>query len=157
MICYRRKNMKKCAQCNTPLEPGETKCSYCGLDVNEGEELRKREAASRKLNRPSGAYAARNGLQTTSIVFLIITCALCGLYAVIAIILMPFMPKNVIGILILYDILFWVQFIIEIPFTVYYTRTVNSGNDVSLAFKICCLLFANRIAGILMLCDGHKS
>lgn len=40
-----------------------------------------------------------------------------------------------------------------IPMTIIYFKKVNNGEEVSTAFKICCLLFVSLFAGIFMLCD----
>ncbi len=40
-----------------------------------------------------------------------------------------------------------------IPMTVSYFNKVKKGQPVSMAFKVCTLLFVNLIAGIIMLCD----
>lgn len=40
-----------------------------------------------------------------------------------------------------------------IPMTVSYFNKVESGEKVSLGFKICTLLFVSPVAGILMLCE----
>lgn len=40
-----------------------------------------------------------------------------------------------------------------LPMTIKYFRKVRNGEPVSVAFKVCTLLFVNQIAGIVMLCD----
>ncbi len=40
-----------------------------------------------------------------------------------------------------------------IPMTVSYFKAVKEGRPVSIALKVCTLLFMSTIAGILMLCD----
>lgn len=42
-----------------------------------------------------------------------------------------------------------------IPMTVSYCDKIKNHEHVGLSFKICTLLFANQIAGILMLCDNE--
>ena len=44
----------------------------------------------------------------------------------------------------------------SIPMTIYYAKTVKSGDDVSVGFKVCTLIFVNLIAGILMLVDKKR-
>ncbi len=41
-----------------------------------------------------------------------------------------------------------------IPMTISYWKACDENRDVSVAFKVCSLLFVNLIAGILMLCDS---
>lgn len=44
-----------------------------------------------------------------------------------------------------------------VPMTVYYMyRTLYKEQNVSVAFKVCTLLFVNMIAGIVMLCDYKR-
>lgn len=43
-----------------------------------------------------------------------------------------------------------------IPMTVIYCRAVKENRPVSIAFKICSLLFVSQIAGILMLVDNDN-
>lgn len=40
-----------------------------------------------------------------------------------------------------------------IPMTVSYYNKVKRGEPISVAFKVCCLLFVSSLAGILMLVD----
>lgn len=40
-----------------------------------------------------------------------------------------------------------------IPMTVSYSNKIKRSESISLAFKICSLLFVSQIGGILMLCD----
>ena len=71
-------------------------------------------------------------MKTAAKIFLIITCVVLGLSAFASVFsLIP---------------LLW-----AIPMTVHYFK--NDG-DVGTGFKVCTLLFANLIAGILMLCDN---
>lgn len=40
-----------------------------------------------------------------------------------------------------------------LPMTISYCKKIKRGEKVSIAFKICSLLFVSLVAGILMLCD----
>ena len=40
-----------------------------------------------------------------------------------------------------------------LPMTISYCKKLKNNEPVSMAFKICTLLFVNTISGILMLCD----
>lgn len=40
-----------------------------------------------------------------------------------------------------------------VPMTLHYLKKIENGEPVSLAFKICTLLFVNQVAGILMLVE----
>lgn len=41
-----------------------------------------------------------------------------------------------------------------LPLTIIYFNKVSRKEPISTGFKVCCLLFVNLIAGILMLCDN---
>lgn len=43
-----------------------------------------------------------------------------------------------------------------IPMTMTYNKKIQSGEPVSVGFKVCCLLFVSFIAGIIMLCDNEN-
>ena len=53
------------------------------------------------------------------------------------------------------SVLYLFPLIWTIPMTVSYCNKINSGEKVSIGFKICALIFVNTIAGILMLCDNN--
>lgn len=44
-----------------------------------------------------------------------------------------------------------------IPMYISYCNKIKNGEPVSTGFKVCCLLFVNTIAGIIMLCDQDKN
>lgn len=54
----------------------------------------------------------------------------------------------------IYTIVFLIPFIVSLFMTMKYFTKVNGREDVSVAFKVCTLLFVNLVAGILMLCDN---
>lgn len=68
-------------------------------------------------------------LQKAAFIFMIISTVLFGLY------LLP---------------LAWC-----LPMTLYYYEKIKNGENVSVGFKICSLLFVSPVAGILMLCDNN--
>ena len=43
-----------------------------------------------------------------------------------------------------------------LPMTIYYINKINKGEKVSIAFKICSLIFVSELAGILMLLDTEQ-
>ena len=44
-----------------------------------------------------------------------------------------------------------------LPMTVVYFNKTKNNQPIGLGFKICCLIFVNTIAGILMLCDQAQN
>ena len=69
-------------------------------------------------------------MQTIALVFMIITCITS------AILIFP---------------LIW-----TIPMTISYSNKIKNGEEITLGFKICCLLFVSMVGGILMLCDNSN-
>lgn len=54
-------------------------------------------------------------------------------------------------------IIYWIPLCWVVPMTVVYNNSINGMRPpVGVAFKICALLFASLIAGILMLCDNNN-
>ena len=41
-----------------------------------------------------------------------------------------------------------------IPMTIAYFKKVENDEEISISFKICCLIFVSLVAGIFMLCDN---
>lgn len=98
-------------------------CNKCGAEIND-------EAV---ICPKCGCYTQKkdtkdsSSLKTIAKIFMIIGCVAMGLA------LIP---------------LAW-----TIPMTISYSNKIESGEPVSVGFKVCTLLFVNTIAGILMLCD----
>ena len=42
-----------------------------------------------------------------------------------------------------------------IPMTISYCNKLKNGQQISTAFKVCCLLFVSLVGGVLMLCDNN--
>lgn len=84
--------------------------------------------------------------QTAAKVFMIISCVL---YALLGIIMMT--------VAFWVGIIYWIPLCWVVPMTVVYNNSINGMRPpVGLAFKICALLFASLITGILMLCDNNN-
>ena len=108
-------------------------CKYCGAQMNDGDAVC-----------PSCGRAA--GTQTAAKVFMIISCVL---YALLGIIMMT--------VAFWVGIIYWIPLCWVVPMTVVYNNSINGMRPpVGLAFKICALLFASLITGILMLCDNNN-
>ncbi len=117
--------MKYCGNCGTALPDEANACSNCGTFTN-----------ANTATAPASAPAA--------------TAA-------------PAAPKADSGIVIAVKILLilatvgmgWMLIPLAwcIPMTVSYFNAIKEGRPVSIALKVCTLLFMSTIAGILMLCD----
>ena len=126
-----------CWKCGAPLKEGVPYCTSCGCAV-KGEEPKK-ACDDPKKNR---------SLIKASIAFLILACVGCiisliaGIYLVV---LVGWVTKAIEYIATGASIL-W-----TLPMTIVYIHQTQNHKPVSLAFKVCTIIFASRVAGIIML------
>ncbi len=118
--------MKYCGNCGTALPDEANACSMCGTFTNTASA--NTAAAPAPTPAPAAAPAkADSGLVVAVKVLLILAVVAQGWM------LIP---------------LAWC-----IPMTVSYFNAIKEGRPVSIALKVCTLIFVSQIAGILMLCD----
>lgn len=119
--------MKYCTRCGKQIEDNDEFCPYCGAKTDStGPSM----AQATTENSSNKEEKQMNTLELIAFIFMIISCVSC----------VPFL----IG-------LCWM-----IPMTVIYYKSVKERKPVSVAFKVCTLLFVNLISGILMLVDDEK-
>ena len=111
-------------------------CTHCGTEINDEAVVCPNCGCPTDLyNANSGSNINTNsnnsGLATTAKVFMVIGCVISAFYWIIP--------------------LAW-----TIPMTVIYFKKIKNGEQISTAFKVCSLLFVNKVAGILMLCDKEQ-
>lgn len=104
-----------CSKCGEEIMDEAVVCPKCGCLTDD---------KLQKSTKPK----AKTGLQTATLVFMIISTIFQGF------LLIP---------------LAW-----TLPMTLSYNRKINAGEPIGAGFKVCTLLFVNIIAGILMLCDN---
>ncbi len=124
--------MKYCTQCGSQLEDGSAFCTYCGAKVSDpNTEATKQTADPSQQNGATAAAPQKpreiwsSGLGTAIKVLMVLSCIAQGWM------LIP---------------LAWC-----IPLTVTAFRAINNQQPISVAVKVCTLLFVNTIAGIIML------
>lgn len=109
----------------------------------------------------SQEHFRKSGFSIAAQVLMILTCVGYGIVFIIMGITSMFllgagevaeMGENIV-ILLVMSIIYLLPLAWVIPMTVVYTKSIKNGKDVSIAFKICTLLFVSLIAGVLMLCD----
>lgn len=113
-------------------------CKTCGYSVNDDDSYCPncgtplKSSYSRDTARSDYDGETRRTLGTIALVFAIISCVAFGFA------LFP---------------LAWM-----IPMTVYMSRKLNAREPMSIAFKVCTLIFLNTVSGILLLCmnDGNS-
>ena len=110
------------------------------------DERRRRGMSELRSRCGNTADAFGTGTQTAAKVFMIISCVI---YALMGIIMMT--------VAFWVGIIYWIPLCWVVPMTVVYNNSINGMRPpVGVAFKICALLFASLIAGILMLCDNNN-
>lgn len=115
--------MKYCSKCGKQIEDNNEFCPYCGAKTDSTASV----AQEATNNSSDSKEKQMNALQLISFIFMILSCVSCGFF------LIP---------------LCWM-----IPMTVIYYKSVKEGKPISVAFKVCTLLFVNLLSGILMLVD----
>lgn len=94
-------------------------------------------------------------LQLAAKIFLIIGCALCIFYVIdLALQLNADNASDGFKFPTWLCVFGFIPLAWQIPMTVVYFKRTKNEQDVSIAFKICALIFVSPIAGILMLCDN---
>ncbi len=158
---------KFCSRCGTEITNEMDFCPKCG-----------RSLKTRWLVEPK----YKNALQIVAKVLMILVCVRAGIFALYSLLnalSIPNLEKS-LGVLLkivdLYDVVEFVdwlginyRFIFSIsaithvvsllwliPMTVHYFKSVAKQQPVSLAFKICTIIFASPVAGVLMLLSDGK-
>ena len=107
-------------------------CKYCGAQMNDGDAVCP-SCGRAAETQPTHSARYNTGTQTAAKVIIMMTVAFW------------------VG------IIYWIPLCWVVPMTVVYNNSINGMRPpVGLAFKICALLFASLIAGILMLCDNNN-
>ena len=156
--------MKYCMHCGNELIDEAAFCPKCGKvsdnstnqnyksNLNESQKYAFNEPDSISENLSNEAYASEenqlkteksiSGLKIAAKVFMILgTVGTC-----VSMISIPY-----IGFLLCPIPLAWC-----LPMTKAYCKMIKSGENVSVGFKVCSLIFVNTVAGILMLCDNDN-
>lgn len=143
--------MKFCAKCGQQLLDEDTFCSKCGTKQEDNINFNTTTYASTSYNSQSNSES-RNNLQLAAMIFMIISCAYCVLSFIMNAITNPnnFAP----GYAILFAMSSLVPLLWILPMTIVYISKTKKKEKVSTSFKVCSLIFASVVAGILMLCDN---
>lgn len=106
----------------------------------------------------SQEHFRKSGFSIAAQVLMILTCVGYGILVMIVALVTLLTgdlmtTAEVVIVPILASLIYLLPLAWVIPMTVVYTKSIKKGKDVSIAFKICTLLFVSLIAGVLMLCD----
>lgn len=104
-----------CAHCGAEVAKEAVVCPHCGCATGTSQEIKG----------PSGKAKAAAILKKIARIFMIVYCAVLGMYII---------P------------LCWV-----LPMTLHYLKCQDENLPVSLAFKICTIIFISPIPGALMI------
>lgn len=147
--------MKYCQHCGAELHDEAAVCLRCGCKVSKSQQ----------------SSSVNNTLGTISKIFMILSSASCAIVAFLLLVLaivvaivgeIPF-PTDVeelselIGIIMSVG-LGWMAFFYAlplawcIPMTVSVHKKLSNKEPISVALKVCTLIFVNQISGILLLC-----
>lgn len=143
--------MKFCAKCGQQLLDEDLFCPKCGTKAEANINFNTTTYASTSYNSQTNSQS-RNSLQLAAMIFMIISCAWCVIAFIFNSITNPnnFTP----GYSVLFAMSYLVPLLWVLPMTIVYISKTKKKEKVSTAFKICSLLFASLVAGILMLCDN---
>ena len=124
--------MKYCSHCGSQIEDNVSFCPNCGAPVN-AEQAAQQTPPAQQAQPAQAAPTERKFtvLQMAAFILMIISTVCVGWT------LIP---------------LAWC-----IPMTVSYYNSIKQGRPVSMALKICTLIFVNPISGILMLVDSDSN
>ena len=143
--CQKTQNNKYCTYCGAEVLKEAVVCPKCGCPV--------------KFTAVSTDNAG-SGLQTAAKVFMVLGCVgfalLACLMAIVALSMLSIIPDLCTVYLILATV-YLIPLIWAVPMTQHYFKFTQKKEQVSIAFKVCTLLFVNLIAGILMLCDNTNN
>ncbi len=124
--------MKYCCKCGSELCDEAIVCPNCGCAANNPNETKTNNSSS--------------GLLVAAKVLMIISCCALVISGIAAFIAYATLDMAYVGIFEFIP-LAWC-----IPMTVTLDKKIKNNQPISIAFKICTLLFANIVSGILLLC-----
>lgn len=146
-------------------------CTHCGAELKEGADVclncgRRVERPSCPPPPPRSRSNVNNVLATIAKVFMVLTCASCGVVAISCLILgLVFMSYGVTDdagvlagvIMYIYAACGLIPLAWCIPLTVHVFRATKAHAPISTAAKVCILIFVDLVAGILLLCMTEPS
>ena len=137
--------MKICKHCKHQNFDMKEACDICGFPLK-----------NEQLSIPQ-----QNGLAITTRVFLmvntIISAVTAASFLIAWLIIMIIIPSPLTIILYILKVTSIIAFVLNLYFWKGYNDKIYTRKKVSTAFKICTLIFANIVPGILMLCNDETS
>lgn len=132
-----------CRKCGNELTENEAFCPACGTPINnESSDTAKENGTTSAKTQKTGFHIASEILMCISIVTVVFSTL-----SVPSVQPEPYVTGTIVSLIIQ---LFWM-----IPMTIKVFK-VKKTSELSVAFKICTLLFVNLLAGIFLLCDKEQ-
>lgn len=133
--------MKYCSHCGAPIDDEAVVCPKCGCATSKGEEVFNESSPKSSNNNATLGLVAK--------IFMILTCVGCVItaFASLGANSVNGAAAAVGGLIGGLIPLCWV-----IPMTIKIHNSLKNGEKLSTAFKVCTLIFANIVSGILLLC-----
>lgn len=133
--------MKYCSHCGAPIDDEAVVCPKCGCATLKGEEVFNESSSKSSNNNATLGLVAK--------IFMILTCVGCVItaFASLGANSVNGAAAAVGGLIGGLIPLCWV-----IPMTIKVHDSLKNGEKLSTAFKVCTLIFANIVSGILLLC-----
>ncbi len=144
------KNTKDCEYCGAEVLKESVVCPKCGCPLKSNTVQPSSLYDVKSVKKDFHGWKTPNGLQTTAMAFMLISCALWVAIAMVILLVASsgaYSGLSAIGLVYLIP-LTWI-----IPMYNKYSKLINDGEPVGVGFKVCTFLFVSKIAGICMLCD----
>ena len=165
---HKENKMKTCKHCGAQNFDINTTCDKCGNPLGNTVELVSQAPYQPKPTVYNTTPTTKNsGMTTAAKILMIISTASYGV-AFLTFFILWFITlilqqesgfselKMAAVTYFLYTALFLAAALAGFFMTVDYSRKIEDGKKVSIAFKVCSLIFINMIAGILMLIDNPE-
>lgn len=121
--------MNYCTNCGQNIDNDDLYCTNCGHQLISKKDNNTNKATTYSTANTS-AYKKNSSLDTAIKVFMILACIADSSF-------------------------FLIMLIWTIPMTISAWNKMENGEEISVGFKICYLLFVGKLAGILLLCRGE--
>lgn len=139
--------MKYCSKCGTELQDSDIYCPKCGAKVGNSSSANEFTYTNTNYNYDGGSS---NNVQSNNNSTLLKVGFAFGIVNIVACLFMFFIYLGVFG---PYTFMYLIPLFWDIPMVIYvYKAMKDSSIRLSMAFKVCYLLFVNLIGGICLLC-----
>ncbi len=144
-----------CKKCGSFVSSGDNVCRMCGQRIDESVEQDSQSIGYDYSETPNRAATYSDSRVKVAKAFMIVTIAFYSLSALVRLLLGIAAGLDMLTIAI--NVLFaLVPFIWIIPMYCHFNKKIANFEPISVAFKVCTLLFVNMVSGILLLTINDK-